>query len=750
MAEQQNKTEVKNRRSVLAKITSWIDVKLLLVRNKLKYRVIGKISASKIIIVAFIALTAVLLLARRSWFNNPVLPTDISQLFFGAGAVTGAMLAIVFAFSSQLVARASEALPARYFRIFARDRRLDLCYFSLGLITVFEFVLGVVCLDNEGNINTFTVRLGVWLVLLTVVILYFSYTRLITLLSHEYQVKWLAKYHTSQVEEVSYIAKRMAKAAQRGHKNLSEEEKLIIEGNMYEPLQDQIKTIGGNLDGIIELYFTYKNKGDDYAAHNYIHVAFGMIMSYTLSRQKNSLLTVNPEVGLTPESSLSAFLQTSFEKMKIIWDKALLDNDVYAIRKYLRDVQGLVRISVAVEHPQATYENPAFFTAYYNFSQLIKDNIKAKNVDALFEIASVLEQIAEVAINTKHRADALDAVFDDIKTICLATIQNQEEMSPVTHNLIKNLLTICNRVLLQDEISDHRLRKMQDVVPTCVALAAIGAKNSLTDVAITHFGDNIFAIATHNMDEPPTEQQVQKVIQTSKLTISILQKLAAISTGNRHQAESHNRAIMIMAHTLTKILRDELASEQQALDIRWILNDLAKLPSSFPAIEKTTDLDNVEDFMDRLIQAAIAAVAAGHAEVAENIFNHIYDYLLKLMGSDKSKVDVHDILRTVNKLKLIGAAARKLKRQKLQQYVAAKMRDFENAYHAQYYPGYPKGYEKKTMLSPPPTMLRIERDWNELGYHGSGLPSYFHDAKAFFLDFYSQDDIDNFETYIWR
>ena len=740
----------RNKHSIFARLLSWFDVRLLRLRNKLKYRVLSNFSASWVIVAIFAILSVLIFVSHRQWFGNPPIPKDTTELFFGAGAVTGAMLAIVFAFSTQLVSRASEALPARYFRLFARDTAIDLCYITLGIITVLQFTLGVMTLDEAGYVNTFYVRLGIWLVLLTVVLLYFTYVRLIKLLSHEYQVTWLSKYQKNQIDEISYIAKRMARASQRGFKNLSEEEKLIIEGNMYEPLQNQIKALNNSLDGIVELYFTYKNKGDDYAAHNYIHVASDMVMAYALSRQNNSLLTVNPEAGLTPESSLSAFLQSSFEKLKIIWDKALAENDVQVIRKYLRDVQGIVRFSLMVDHIKYSNENPAFYVAYYNFRQLIQESIKTKNVDALFEIASVLEQITEIAITKKHKVDALETILEDIQSMCIATATGSSEMSSVTHNVIKNMLTICNRILTQNDIDDYRLRKMQEVVPTCIAIAALGTQNSLTDIAVTHFGDNIFAMATHDMSEPPTERQVHKIIQTSKFTISILKKLASIAKGGRHETQSVNRSIMIMAHTLTKILNDNLASEQQVQDIRWVLNDLAMLPGSFPQPGKMDNFNDVEDFIDRLTQAAIVTVQANQVEVATNIFNSAYEYLYTALTSTGNKIEVHDILRAVNKTKLIGATARKLRKQKLQQHVAGKIKEFETAYHAKYYPQYPKGYDPKALYSPSPKMLHQPRDNNFLGYHGSGLPSYFHDAEAFFLEEYTQNDLDNFEEYIWK
>lgn len=201
---------------------------------------------------------------------------------------------------------------------------------------------------------------------------------------------------------------------------------------------------------------------------------------------------------------------------------------------------------------------------------------------------------------------------------------------------------------------------------------------------------------------------------------------------------------------LTKILNDNLATDQQAQDIRWILRDLAALPSSFPEPEKTKSLNDVDDYIDRLIQAAVMAVQANQQDVATEIFDNIHKYLHKMLLDDKSKVEIYEILHAVNDTKIIGATARKLRKQKLQKHVAEGIKKFEAAYHAKHYPGYPKGIDPKVTYSPSPTFLHQERDNNYFGYSRSGLPSYFHDAKAVFLETYTQEDLDNFEDYIWQ
>jgi hypothetical protein len=175
-----------------------------------------------------------------------------------------------------------------------------------------------------------------------------------------------------------------------------------------------------------------------------------------------------------------------------------------------------------------------------------------------------------------------------------------------------------------------------------------------------------------------------------------------------------------------------------------------RLPESFPPVEKTERLADIKDFLDWLIQAAIVAVQANQVDVATNIFDFIYACLLRLMTDEKSKIKIYHILRVVNDTKLIGGVARKLRKQKLQKHVAEGVRSFEAAYHKKFYPQYPKGIDPKVSYSPSPTFLHQKRDAHYFGHPSSGLPSYFHDAKALFLESYTQDDLDNFEDYIWQ
>ena len=112
-------------------------------RNLIKYRFIERFSATWIAVFIFISLAWLIICFD---YSNVILnPEGLSSLFFSIGTITGSMLAIAFAFTSQLISRSSEALPARFYRIFARDTVIDISYALLGLITIVEFGIGITC-----------------------------------------------------------------------------------------------------------------------------------------------------------------------------------------------------------------------------------------------------------------------------------------------------------------------------------------------------------------------------------------------------------------------------------------------------------------------------------------------------------------------------------------------------------------------------------------------------------------------------
>ncbi len=57
-----------------------------------------------------------------------------------------------------------------------------------------------------------------------------------------------------------------------------------------------------------------------------------------------------------------------------------------------------------------------------------------------------------------------------------------------------------------------------------------------------------------------------------------------------------------------------------------------------------------------------------------------------------------------------------------------------------------------TVYSPSPTFLHRQRQSNTFAFDNptAGLPRYFHDATALFFESYTQDDLYNFEDYIWQ
>lgn len=135
-------------------------------RNLIKYRFIERFSATWIVVFIFISLAWLIICFDYS--SVTLRHEELSSPFFNIGTITGSMLAIAFAFTSQLISRSSEALPARFYRIFARDTVIDISYALLGLITIVEFGIGITV---NSDSRTLLLKIGLFLFLLSIIIL---------------------------------------------------------------------------------------------------------------------------------------------------------------------------------------------------------------------------------------------------------------------------------------------------------------------------------------------------------------------------------------------------------------------------------------------------------------------------------------------------------------------------------------------------------------------------------------------------
>lgn len=715
----------------------------LRIRNFIKYKFLERFSATWIAIPILVFLTCLIICFDCS--SIIFKPEEVSSFYFSIGTITGSMLAIVFAFTSQLISRSNEALSARFYKSFARDARIDLSYILLGVITVVEFILGIITTNgNDNNAKIFLFRVGLLLLLLSIVILYCSYTRLIRLMNNDQLVLILAKKYKKELDEMNYLAKRISRILNIKHNKTSDKDKRTMQACAYTTqLHSKVNNLQNHLDGLIELYSVSKEKKDTYTAYNWLRLAFNLIIVYTLSRKYNSSIRYNPKAGLIPESDVATFIQASLEKMYFIWEKALTENDVVTIRKYIRYIQNVAIASLDVHHIERPEENPAYHTAIYNFTEIIEDGIKQKNVDALFEASKALNQIAEKALQSKHRIDPIDNILKYLHKI-IVQASGSDDMYPVLKNGIDSLTSVCNQIFIQDELTDYRLRIMQKYIPDCIIL---GVKNNrhLIDTTLTVFGDNIFAYASREFGDNISENQIKKIVNISELTISILKRLAILSRGISGGVQSMNRNILVMPQLLFKILVNDKVDERYKQEIKYLLSKLATLPSSLPKLESVETFDDIEDFLDKLLQSSLIGVENNQLDYSSKVLSSIFQYLKDAANGKDSKVNIMDLLRVVNKTKTIGAVAQSLGYKDISKAVIEFIRNFEELYHNEYYPD---GFDENKQYTPSPLFLHSGKNT----VYGSrlGLPSYFNDVYALFYEHHSQSVLDKFEKSIWR
>ena len=618
------------------KMAAALDRKLLKLRNTYRYKVQPSFNTSIVLFVLSLAITATAIwLLKTNRIDSLVTLDSPSTFFFIAGSMIGAMLAIVFAFSSQLASRASEGLPTRFFSEFAKDHRLDLYYLLIGAIAITEMTFGLIIGLNDSTVLRGTGWILIWWAF---VILYLSYARMIEILSHEYQVKFLAKKYAKKIEELKYLAKRFARI-ERLKDGIDKREQKRVESAIYEGLGLRIQDLHADIQGLVELHFNFRSKGDFYAADNFLSVATGLTMGYILSRKDNTSLRPNRDLPVLPDSDLSDFIQKSFEALSPVWRTALEGSDSLIIKSYLRNTQGIVRSTLYVSNLDQRYENPAFQAAFFNLRSLIEDSVKNSNIDALFELPSVLSQVGELAINTKYSIDSLDQVLEQMQVLIIKAASSKE-LHTINYSLADNMLPLINKALSSKELPDKNVKKIEEVLTQFLIAVLVPDNSPTTQIKVDVFIDNLLATSLKDINQADQEAYSLRVIQITGLLISISEKVAKVASYSIHIVSGYFRHLPSTTRMIFEIKKNGVYSEDTKRIIESLLVDIARLPTLLKSRHQFSGSSDIEDLIDKLIQCALIGLEVGEYDFAKEIFDYLVRYLDEPLTEKKSKKDV--------------------------------------------------------------------------------------------------------------
>lgn len=720
-----------------------LEVKLA-ARYRLK-KLRRKVTLNKTVLTVAVLISVGLFVFNTGWFEGVSPPEDPNQFFFNAGTMIGAMLAIVFAFSTQLAARTAESLPTRFFHMLSRDKILDTYFTLIGLQTFTLFAFGLVITDQNNNVRLVLFRIGGIIIVWSVAFLYFSYRRLLKLMSYDYLILRLSKKFNDEVDEMIGDASKVMESKSYGY-GLSEEEKRALVTTYLGQMKSRTDQVITNLEGLVELYKTYKAKDDFYPAYTSLYACFSLIMGYVNKRKDTAILYPNPDYPINPESAVGDFVQTSLELLKPVWTEALANNDVPVIRKYLEGMQGVVRSTLFIEHIGNDSSNPAYQKSYYQFRELANEAIEAKNVDAVFHTAQVFNQVADLAITKRYTPDLLETLLEDMAKIMQQCLL-EKKLETAHYMLSKNYLMILERIFAEDEVSDFRIRQLIETVPNTIAATALISTNIMTQTIVATYADRLLPVATQKMGDKPKLEDYDKFIKVSKLIVAIVQKLTSVSSGRNHDTQAYNRPMTSVAHDIVKMLSNEKLSADIRSELEYIWRDIVGLMGHVPDLNKLKSSSDLEDLIDRMIQIALFAISYGDQDKASELFDVIIGKLEQLLGSTSKDLKAYDAVIYVNRTKVIGALARKKSFRKLQAHVAQRIRDFEKLYHKTFFPS---GIDPNKNYVPSPKSLRQDYSAIYYGNPRSGLPDYFADSNATFYKEANTDDLDGFEEYLWR
>ncbi len=690
-------------------------------------------------------LIVVLILTFDSDFYNFyfAIPDDIHSLFFSIGSTIGAMLAIVLAFSSQLATRVSEAVPTRFFVAFGRDRLLDFAFVSIGIMAVVEFILGLIVKDLQQNPESIYIKIGLSLLVVSVMMLFFSYTRLVKLMSINSVIIRTAKQQKKTIDKMSSYARLISWIGTLG-KNAPLNIRYELENDVYQnQLKRDVERLSGMVEGSLEFYYSYHRRQDIYAAESFLHIGFSLIVGYLLSRKDNSVLTRSVTNILSRQSQTGGFITDNIQILDPVWRESLKNNEVSVVRSYVRDVLTLNLASLEVVHINAQGDNPAFFSSFHYLRTLIEQSIKADNEDALFEFPSALRQIGAAGYTKQLTFDAVRYSLDEIEGIVRATF-NKSNLNSVQHIAIKNTLDFASWLLYQDDLSSDRVKRLSEVVAFVSYMYALDKSNPLTDVETGAFALNVINIAGSKISDEDVDASIQPLINASVVILKAVDKLAPIANGNRYETQNFNYAFDALSNDFAKALKTTGLSERTTLRIQEQLIKIVEVPTKLPKINSISSADDIDDYIDKLISAAMNLIEHNKNDLAQNLYLNMFEYLCQMNAELINGSVSIDILRLVNKIKLIGAYANKSGDTVLADKIRFDLVQFQDNYMSMYFSD---GIDPRVSYMPPPDMLTRSFARNLVDSR-SGLPLPMQDAIANFFARATTDDLRSYEEQI--
>lgn len=637
-------------------------------------------------------------------------PKDPSQLYFALGASIIGMLSIVFAFSLQLLGRASELFPTRLYRTMINDWQINITYVAVGLMGFVQIVAGYVATDLLGNNRAFVLRLSLAVLFLSVTLLFFAYQRLKTVLSHEHQV---TKYSKIISRKVASTIKLIKELEEYYSKHLKANKDLAKRTAVYQikKLEDDILD---DIDIAFEMSKLYANKDDVFASNNFMTCGFATILSYVDQRKSSIIGGASPEYLFNINSDLDKFVERFSSSARQLLTLCLEKKHHLVVGDYIRYFGSLLKTSLLVDDgvlskDSAFFQNVRFF--FNDSMSLVKEKGTQDDIAVLLNVsADVITQ----AKSTHLTPDPVELLIKDYQDLFRAVTKDLTSSDDsLRYIAVENSLKIIRLFVSIAETQEDRLESVIKLLDTSYRIRAL-SNSPLMHSVVADFSNNIAPTILHS--KLTLDEKVHRAM-------TLLEEMTKIQKGFLKISKGNSRSLMTAIYPLYDLstlllgiydqLDDDQLKAQVIHSIRSTLAVLNDIESSVSELESTHDLSEI---VEAFIKTALVAVAENELGLAEEIAINLLDTGQKVIVQKPNKP--HDLL--VSLRHIIYIAERLTQKDSAS---SSRIMDKYNAVDGSFISTYfPDGIKPNVLYSPRPDSLAVN-PYNEHSNSMYGIAS---------------------------
>jgi hypothetical protein len=330
----------------------------------------------------------------------------IADFINGTSVMIGGMLAIVFTFNTLVINFAVDQYPPEYYWLSGYNKTLDILYFTLGGLTITQFLLGLTFNGMHLREKTLTTAATTAVVFTAIYFLYLAFS---VVRKRMNPIDGLVRIQERAINGLEKSEKRMNRYIELGKKKPgiteSEIDKLKYEAFIYEyrSFTDLDEYLGYLFDYHTKLIQQHNNS----AAIKSLTVIGNILIKFITVNSKSLMPLPNKGMMGGYTTLANTFMDSNFERLIFKSKFYIQRDDEQGMMKMASLFADLGKAISIMDFSTLRGTNPEFSRCSNYFTSFCDYILTSKSSNALFYFAPVLGTYAEAAIARSYFVEYL-------------------------------------------------------------------------------------------------------------------------------------------------------------------------------------------------------------------------------------------------------------------------------------------------------------------------------------------------------